>query len=240
MAELFPNYADEDFSPDPPTHEEIGFDHIVEFDISLLNQAARGEHIAWALSSAMASIMSRYRRRNGLRPYQRQRDRLLAAITSAYLTADRTLPPLCRRSMIFTGMEALAGIVTYWAADDEQRAVWPRDTYADTCAHARIFRNQLHNISLAEEIEERAHRRRAEVIHSLLQTDSNPLLKEGNAMAPSEMGPESHAREQCDFQNSEPEGRAGASAAEDPMQSKAQLYDFDLGSEADDADWNNK
>jgi hypothetical protein len=86
MAEPSLNYVDEDFSPDPPTHEEIEFDHVIEFDISLLHQAARGEDLAWALSSAMASIMTRYRRRNGLRPSDRQRDRLLAAITSAYVT----------------------------------------------------------------------------------------------------------------------------------------------------------
>jgi hypothetical protein len=67
-------------------------------------------------------------------------------------------------------MEALAGIVAYWAADDEQRAAWPRDSYADMYAYARIFRNELHNISLAEEIEERAHRRRASLIGSLLQS----------------------------------------------------------------------
>jgi hypothetical protein len=168
MAELLLNDVDEDFSPDPPTHEEIEFDHVIEFDISLLNQAARGEHLAWALSTAMSSIMTRYRRRNGLRPTDRQRDRLLEAITSAYLTADRMLPPLCRRSMIFTGMEALAGIVAYWAAEDEQRAAWPRDAYSDMCAYARIFRNQLHNISLAEEIEERAEKRRSAIIAHLL------------------------------------------------------------------------
>ena len=74
MAELLLNYADEDFSPDPPTQEEIEFDHVIEFDISLLNQAARGEHLAWALSSAMSSIMSRCGRRNGPRPSDRQRD----------------------------------------------------------------------------------------------------------------------------------------------------------------------
>ena len=43
--------------------------------------------------------------------------------------------------MIFTGMEALAGIVAYWAADDEQRAAWPRDAYIDMYAYARILRN---------------------------------------------------------------------------------------------------
>ena len=115
MAELLLPDVDDDFSPDPPAHEEIEFDHAIEFDISLLNQAARGEHLAWALSSAIASIMSRCGRRNGLRPSDRQRDRLLVAITSAYLKADSALPPLCRQSRIFTGMEALPAIVVRWA-----------------------------------------------------------------------------------------------------------------------------
>jgi hypothetical protein len=75
-------------------HEKIEFDHAIEFDMSLLNQAARGEHLAWALSSAIASIMSRRGRRDGLRPIDRQRDRLLVAITSAYLTADSALPAI--------------------------------------------------------------------------------------------------------------------------------------------------
>jgi hypothetical protein len=153
--------------PDPPSHEEIVFDHIVEFDIGLLNQAARGEHLAWALSSVISSIMARYGRRNAPRPSHCQRDRLLTAITSAYLTADRTLPPLCRRSKILDGMIGLAGIVAYWAAQDEQRADWPQDMYLDMCAYARIFRNELHNISLAEEIEERAERRRSQIIVAL-------------------------------------------------------------------------
>ena len=51
MAELLLPDVDDDFSPDPPAHEEIEFDHAIEFDISLLNQAARDEHLAWTLSS---------------------------------------------------------------------------------------------------------------------------------------------------------------------------------------------
>jgi signal transduction histidine kinase len=173
MAELALNYDDEDFSPDPPSWEEIEFDYTIESILGLLNQAARGENLAWALSSAMSSIMSRCGRRNAPRPNDRQRDRLLAAITAAYLTADRTLPPLSRRSRIFVGMEALAGIVAYWAAADEQRATWLRDAYSDMYAYARIFRNELHNLSLAEEIEERAEKRRSSVIVSLLANTSH-------------------------------------------------------------------
>ena len=98
----------------------------------------------------------------------RQRDRLLDAVTSVHQTAGQVLPPLCSPSLIHTGMDALADIVLYWAAEDEQRAAWPRDTYLEMCAYARIFRNQLHNISLAEEIAERAEKRRSHVITSLL------------------------------------------------------------------------
>ncbi|WP_114944811.1 hypothetical protein [Microvirga calopogonii] len=167
LAELFLDYADEDFSPDSPSWEEIDFGYTIESILGLLNQAARGEHLAWALSSAMYSVMLRSGRRNSPRPSDRQRDRLLVAIISACLTADRILPPLCRRSLIFTGMEALASIVAYWAAEDEQWATWPRDAYSDMHARARILWNVLHNISLAEEIEERAEKRRSSVIAGL-------------------------------------------------------------------------
>jgi hypothetical protein len=160
---------DDDFEPDPPTRDEIEFDGDIEHIICLLNQAARREHLAWALSGAMHSVMLRYGRRNSPRPSDQQRARLLEAIGSAYLTADRTLPPLCRRSKIFVGMEALAGIIVYWASDDEQRVAWPRDAYLDMCAYARIFRNELHNISLAEEIEDRAEKRRTKTIAALQQ-----------------------------------------------------------------------
>lgn len=142
--------------------------NVVEFIIGLLEQAARGQHTAWALSEAMASIMARHARRADLRPSHRQQDRLLAAINSVYLTAGRILPPLCRPSLIHTGMGALADIVAYCAADDEQRAAWNPDAYRDTFAYARIFRNMLHNISLAEEIEDRRAKRRAQTIASIL------------------------------------------------------------------------
>jgi hypothetical protein len=72
-------------------------------------------------------------------------------------------------------MEALTGIVAYWAVGDEQRASWPRDTYSDMYAYARIFRNELHNLSLAEEIEDRAEKRRSGVISGLLLQELVPF-----------------------------------------------------------------
>src|SRR6185503_12623694 len=126
--------------------------------------------------------MSRYGRRGRSRLSVSQPERLVQAIAGACLTAMEKLPPLCRRFTILAGMAALAGIIIPWAPDDAQRAGWPRDAYIDMHAHARILRNGLHNISLAEEIAERAHRRRAEVIHPLLRTECNLLTDEGQSM----------------------------------------------------------
>jgi hypothetical protein len=42
MAELLLNDADDDFSPNPPTWDQIDFDYTIESIIGLLNQATRG------------------------------------------------------------------------------------------------------------------------------------------------------------------------------------------------------
>ena len=143
-------------------------DNTVESILTLLYQAARGQHIAWALSEAMASIMSPRRQYSQSRLNHRQRDKLLNAIASVYLRARDTLPGHCRRSRVSAGIEALAGIVSYWAASDKERAEWHPHMYPDLVAHARILRNELHNLCLSEEIAERAEKRRSAVIKSLL------------------------------------------------------------------------
>lgn len=154
---------EDDFSAEPPSHEEIEFDHIIKFDISLLNQAARGEHLAWALSGVINSIMRRYGRPNTPRLKPQQREQFLDAITSAHLKADKILPPLCSPSTIYIGIDALVDFVIYHAAGDEQRAAWYSDMYRDMHAYARIRRNVLENASLAEEIGERAEKCRSKM-----------------------------------------------------------------------------
>ncbi len=167
--------------PCSASHEERALDQVVESVIGLFEQAARGQHTAWALSEAMASIMSPRHQCSGLMLNDRQRERLLGAIAAAHGKAIDTLPPLCRRSKITVGMEALAGLVVYWAESGKQRAAWPRDGYIDLQATARILRNDLHNLSLLEGIEERAHRRRAQVLDSLLlRAPNNSLLGRGS------------------------------------------------------------
>ena len=107
--------VDDDFSPYPRHMRRSSSIMPLNSTSASSTRRPRGEHLAWALSSAIAPIMSRCGRRNGLRPGDRQRDRLLVAITFAYLKADSALPPLCRQSRIFTGMEALPVIVVRWA-----------------------------------------------------------------------------------------------------------------------------
>jgi hypothetical protein len=165
--------ADEDFSddfePDPPTFEEIDFDNNFEHIICFFIRASRGDDIAWNISNGMLSIHTLTQRRSDLRPDERQRDRLLAEIARAHATALLELPRDYSREQLAIGMNALAGIVMRLAEADEQRASWHPDVIRDLHAYARMLRNDLHNISLAEEIEERAEKRRAQTIAALHQ-----------------------------------------------------------------------
>ena len=98
----------------------------------------------------MDSIMTRYGPPNGPRLKPQQRDRLLNAITSADMKADEILPLLCSPSTIYIDIEPLVDLVSYHAAEDEQRAVWCSNIYHDMHAYAWSFRDVLHNVSLAE------------------------------------------------------------------------------------------
>src|SRR5258707_39596 len=65
-----------------------------------------------------------------------------------------------RREQIEAGMQALAGQVMLWAEPRERSTQRTRHALADLDAYARMFRNDLHNISLVGEIEQRAWERR--------------------------------------------------------------------------------
>jgi hypothetical protein len=68
-------------------------------------------------------------------------------------------------------MQALAGQVMVWAETRERSTQRSRHALADLDAYARMFRNDLHNISMLEEIERRAWQRRAAKIQKLLMPD---------------------------------------------------------------------
>jgi hypothetical protein len=125
-----------------------------------LEQAARGDHTAWALSNAMSSVEAHSRDAKAGPISSAQRDELLAAVIRAQLGAIEHLPKAYRREQIDAGMQALAGQVMLWAETRERSTQRSRHALADLDAYARMFRNDLHNISLREEIDRRAWERR--------------------------------------------------------------------------------
>lgn len=111
--------------------------------------------IAHAVSHAayQLSLFSR------LRLSERGRAELHMAIFSAAETACRHLPETYSRVQVRRGFRAFAELADLWAG-----VPLTADRSADAHATARMFRNDCHNMSLAEEIAQRAHRRREGVI----------------------------------------------------------------------------
>lgn len=132
----------------------------------LLQQATQPEFTAWALSNAMEIVANHYQAK-GERISPAQRDELLTAVVRAQLSAIAHLPPSYRCEQIDAGMQALAGQVMVWAETSERSSRRKRDALANLDAYARMFRNDLHNISMLEEIERRAWERRERHIQPL-------------------------------------------------------------------------
>jgi len=154
------------FEPAQATREERDRDQRVDSVLGSLEQAVRGEHVAWTLSNAMESVARHYRG-NLPRITPEQRDPLLSAVVRAWLAAIEHLPISYPRDQIAAGMQALAGQVTVWAVTREQSSRRKAQALADLDAYARMVRNDLHNICLVEEIERRAWERREQHIQPL-------------------------------------------------------------------------
>jgi hypothetical protein len=149
------------------TRPQKGLDLIVGGVLSSLEQAARGDYTAWALSNAMESVDGHYSDANTGPISTAQCDVLLSAVVRAHLGAIEHLPESYRREEIGAGMQALAGQVMLWAETRDRSAQRTRHAPADLDAYARMFRNDLHNMSLREEIDHRARERREK--HSALR-----------------------------------------------------------------------
>lgn len=149
---------DPDFDVDPPSSEEIEVDRQVAVICGLLEQAGRGQHTAWALSEALASLAKR--RLPLISPAQAIE--LKQAALRAELAALRLLPAIYSRDGIRTGMWAVGLQIARWAGDNAALKRLPPGVDRDIDLYARIFRNDLHNMSIAEELHERQARRRAE------------------------------------------------------------------------------
>jgi hypothetical protein len=159
------------FEPVQKTRAERDQDAAVDFVWCSLEQAARGDYTAWALSNAMESIAARCRGTKSGPISTTQRDELLSAVVRAHLGAIKHLPESYSREQIAIGMEAFAGQVMAWAETRERSAQRNQHALADLDAYARMFRNDLHNISLREEIDRRAWERRDAEIQKFLRPD---------------------------------------------------------------------
>lgn len=157
--------------PARQTRPGDALDRIVCGVLTSLEQAARGDHTAWALSNATESVDAHYRDAKAGPISRAQCDELLSAAVRAQLGAIKHLPGSYRREQIDAGMQALAGQVMLWAETRERSAQRTRQALADLDAYARMFRNDLHNISLREEIDRRAWQRRDAEIQKLLKPD---------------------------------------------------------------------
>ena len=71
----------------------------------------------------------------------------------AQLGAIKHLPKSYSRDQIDAGMQALAGQVMVWAEIRERSTQRTQHALADLDAYARMFRNDLHNMSMLEEID---------------------------------------------------------------------------------------
>jgi hypothetical protein len=169
--------AAQKFEPERPTREESELDCRVDRVRYDLEQAARGDSTAWALSNAMESLDAHCRDTKDGPISAAQRDELLSAVIRAQLGAIKHLPKAYRRKQIATGMQALAGQVMLWAESRERSAQRSQHALADIDAYARMFRNDLHNISLRDEIDRRAWARRDAEIQKLLRpNDGNEAV----------------------------------------------------------------
>jgi hypothetical protein len=144
------------------------------FDAEQSREESDPDYLVWdvqhSLEHAMSAVAAHYRDSTG--PISTaQRDELLSAVARAHLGAIKHLPKSYRRDQIDAGMQALAGQVMVWAETRERSAQRPQHVLADLDAYARMFRNDLHNISLREEIDRRDWHRRDAEIQKLLRPD---------------------------------------------------------------------
>lgn len=125
--------------------------------------AARGEHVAWSISTAMHSIACQQNRLSA-----DQCQQLLEAIVRAHDGAQRHVAQWIKPQQISVGMSTVAMQVV--ALTEQTKAFevrgWP--LACDVNAYARMFRNLMHNLSLAEEIADRGRQRRDGQIQQLL------------------------------------------------------------------------
>jgi hypothetical protein len=128
---------------------------------ALLDAAARGENVATALFEAVVAIQrGREDRATAGTIGLEQRGTVLRALVRAHAGATKHLPCRYARLALNAGASALAYQIHMWAESLERTSRRNQDSVLDFHADARIFQNELQNISLSEQKAERAQKSR--------------------------------------------------------------------------------
>lgn len=133
----------------PPSEDERERDDCVAFLLYEFEQAASGEHAAWAMSGAICRLQNADRR---LPITPRQRDSLLRALFSAYRRVVKLFDATVGRAPAAHGFDAVAGLIILWSETAEERAARPKISRKVVDSYARILRNECHNLSLLDEL----------------------------------------------------------------------------------------
>ncbi|WP_332716103.1 hypothetical protein [Pelagibacterium mangrovi] len=162
-----------EFEGDPPLPPYQDPDHYnAEVIIGWLNSVAKGHDRYYCLSHVFSGVAV-YSRRAGrkgddsgyLTPYQR--DRVLNAARSARYANPSMFweDNNVTRQITRHGFDTLEKLIELWSFNLFSSDPYPSDDErSDIYAYARIFQNLMHNICLAEEIEERMKERAAQDI----------------------------------------------------------------------------
>lgn len=140
-----------------PTREKQDVENAVQSALQLLEQASRGDAVAWAISEALSTLSSRCC--GPSRIDEADLDALLDAISYAKFAGLCLLPSDFPREPLRIGLNALKALVWHWSEDECERAHRPRGRLADLRALARLLQNDLHSLCLCEELEERRQAR---------------------------------------------------------------------------------
>lgn len=158
------DFADE---PSPPTQEEMEL-HAAVFDVCKYLDQARGDDVPDPMVYAFNIVRGQASRRKGLRPSIEQRDQMLNAASGARFSARKFLEQAGRDERAGDwGLDALMGLVHFWAETDKERAARHPDTLYDLLDHAGMGRNEFRSAQMFQSIEERAQRRHADMVTKL-------------------------------------------------------------------------
>lgn len=123
--------------------------------------AAKEDLTAYRVSNAIYSLQLEFQWRPSKRlPLPaRDRDWLLEEVAAATPATVRLFDIKRDADRASRGMQAVAGLIILWGQTEEEASLRHPHVYPDMKDHARWLRNACHNVSILDEIEDRASQR---------------------------------------------------------------------------------